>query len=114
MRGAGKNALRWFARVGTASNKSIHYFSRLRPASDIAAGSCTKGAAEVVVPANESSTIQLTTGASLPVPVVGADAKVEPGTQVNHVPPVPDQHEIQRRRDLISLTVSELSAPVLS
>ncbi len=155
MRGAVENNLRWFARIGTAFNKSIHYFLRLRPtsvitsesrsesaaeeprvgaiadesatiqptsagsfpapvsadaksqlrlASDITVESSAKSATEeprVIAAANESATIQPTTSASFPPPV-SADAKVEPDIQVNHVPPVfPDQHEIQRRRDLI-------------
>ncbi len=104
MRGAVENTLRWFARIGTAFNKPIHYFSRLRTTSVITTESRTESAAEeprVVAIANESATIQPTNGTSFPAPV-SADAKVEPDTQVNYVPPVfPDQHEIQRRRDLI-------------
>ncbi len=78
--------------------------SRIRPALHTAAESRTESAREearVIAAANESATIQPTNGASFPAPV-SADAKVERDAQVNHVPPIlPDQHEIQRRRDLI-------------
>ncbi len=78
--------------------------SRLRPASHIAGESRTKSATEearVIAAANESATIQPVTGVSFPAPA-SADAKVEPDTHVNHVPPILlDQHEIQHRRDLI-------------
>ncbi len=78
--------------------------SRLDPAPHIAAESRTESATEearVIAAANESATIQPSTSASFPAHF-SADAKIEPDTQVNHVPPVlPDQHEIQRRRDLI-------------
>ncbi len=129
VRGAVENTLRWFARIGAAFNKPTQYLSRLRPASHITAESRTESTAEeakiiaaanesatiqptngtesaaeearVIAAANENATIQPTTGASFPAPV-SADAKVEPDAQVNHVPPIlPDQHEIQRRRDLI-------------
>ncbi len=104
MRRALENTLRWFARIGAAFNKPTQYFSRLRPASHFTAESQTESATEetrVIPAANENATIQPTTGAFFPAPV-SADVKVEPDTQVNHVPPVlPDQHEIQRRRNLI-------------
>ncbi len=78
--------------------------SRLDPAPHIAAESRNESATEevrIIAAANESATIQPTPSASFPAPV-GAEAKIEPDTQVNHVPPVlPDQHEIRRRRDLI-------------
>ncbi len=88
--------------------------SRLDSAPHIAAESRNESAAEeariiaaadesatIIAAAVESATIQPTPSVSFPAPA-SAEAKIEPDTQVNHVPPVlPDQHEIQRRRDLI-------------
>jgi hypothetical protein len=103
MSGTVENILRWFTGIGAAFKKPTEYFSlRGRPSSDIASDTSTEGAAEevgAVATATESTAATPTATATL---IASADAKIDQDAQVSRVTPIlPDQPEIQRRRELV-------------
>jgi hypothetical protein len=103
MSGTVENILRWFAGIGAAFKKPTEYFSRRRrPSSDIASETSTEGATEevgAVATATERTVATPTVRATL---VAAADATIDQNALVSRVTPIlPDQQEIQRRRELV-------------
>jgi hypothetical protein len=96
----GEKVLRWFAQIGAAVIKPIKYFLRTRyPASDEKCAESTLGGAGAIAAATENTV--LTTTESFTVPV-NTEVKVDTDAQIDSAaPPVIDQEEIQRRRDLV-------------
>jgi hypothetical protein len=96
----GEKVLRWFAQIGAAVIKPIKYFLRTRySASDEKRVESTLEEAGAIAAATENTV--LTTTKSFAVPVT-AEVKVDTDTQIDSAAStVPDQEEIQRRRDLV-------------
>jgi len=96
----GEKVLRWFAQIGAAVTKPIKYFLRTRySASDEKRAESTFEEAGAIVAATENAV--LTTTKSFTVPV-NAEVKVATDVQIDSAAStVPDQEEIQRRRDLV-------------
>ena len=96
----GEKVLRWFAQIGAAVTKPTRYFLRTSyPASDEKRAESTLEEAGAIAAATENAV--LTTTRSFTVPV-NAEVKVDTDTQIDSpVFTVPDQEEIQRRRDLV-------------
>jgi hypothetical protein len=110
-RGVAGTILRWFADIGAAFPKLAGYFLRWTyPAADDTAeeradSAVTEAGAAVV--ATEKAVAKSTTTTSF-TRFVTADVKVRPDEQsrpTTHV--VPDQQEIQRRRDLVRTLFNE-------
>ena len=95
----GQKVLRWFAQIGAAVTKPTKYFMRARyPASDEKRVESTLEEAGAVAAATETAV--LTTTKSFTVPDT-AEVKVDTDAQIDSADTVPDQEEIQRRRDLV-------------
>jgi hypothetical protein len=96
----GEKVLRWFAQIGAAVTKPTRYFLRTSyPASDEKRAESTLEEAGAIAAATENAV--LTTTKSFTVPV-NAEVKVDTDAQIDSpVFTVPDQEEIQRRRDLV-------------
>jgi hypothetical protein len=96
----GEKVLRWFAQIGAAVTKPTKYFMRARyPASDEKRVESTLEEAGAVAAATEIAV--LTTTKSFTVPDT-AEVKVNTDAQIDSAAStVPDQEEIQRRRDLV-------------
>jgi hypothetical protein len=96
----GEKVLRWFAQIGAAVTKPTRYFLRTSyPASDEKRAESTLEEAGAIAAATENAV--LTTTKSFTVPV-NAEVKVNTDAQIDSpVFTVPDQEEIQRRRDLV-------------
>jgi len=96
----GEKVLRWFAQIGAAVIKPIKYFLRTRySASDEKCAESTLEEAGAIAGATENTV--LTTTESFTVPV-NAEARGDTDTQINSpASTIPDQDEIQRRRDLV-------------
>ena len=96
----GEKVLRWFAQIGAAVTKPTRYFLRTSyPASDAKPAESTLEEAGAIAAATENAV--LTTTKSFTVPV-NAEVKVDTDAQIDSpVFTVPDQEEIQRRRDLV-------------
>ena len=96
----GEKILRWFAQIGAAVTKPTRYFLRTSyPASDEKRAESTLEEAGAIAAATENAV--LTTTKSFTVPV-NAEVKVDTDAQIDSpVFTVPDQEEIQRRRDLV-------------
>ena len=107
MRGPVGNILQWFAGIAAAFTKLSDIFSRAPPpVSDIAAESHAESAAEgtgAVAAATEIATATPTATSA-----VARDAKIGQDSQVTGVASVsPDQHEIQRRRELVRVLFND-------
>jgi hypothetical protein len=102
----GGKVLRWFAQIGAAVIKPIRYFLRTRySASDEKRAESTLEKAGAIAAATENAV--LTTTKSFTVPV-NAEAKVATDTQINSpASTIPDQDEIQRRRDLVRMLFND-------
>ncbi len=102
----GEKVLRWFAQIGAAVIKPIKYFLRTRySASDEKCVESTLEEAGAIAAATENGV--LTTTKSFTVPV-NAEAKVDTDTQINSpASTIPDQDEIQRRRDLVRMLFND-------
>ena len=98
----GEKVLRWFAQIGAAVIKPTKYFLRTRyPASDGERAASALEEAGATAAATENAVANLTTTKSFTVPVT-AGVKVDTDAQIDSpVFTVPDQEEIQRRRDLV-------------
>jgi hypothetical protein len=98
----GEKVLRWFAQIGAAVTKPTRYFSRTSyPASDEKRAESTLEEAGAIAAATENAV--LTTTKSFTVPV-NAEVKVDTDAQIDSAAStVPDQEEIQRRRDLVRM-----------
>ena len=96
----GEKVLRWFAQIGAAVIKPTKYFLRAKyPASDEKRVESTLEEAGAVAAATETAV--LTTTKSFTVPDT-AEVKVDTDAQIDSAAStVPDQEEIQRRRDLV-------------
>ena len=96
----GEKVLRWFAQIGAAVIKPTKYFLRTEyPASDEKRAESTLEEAGAIAAATEDAV--LTTTKSFTVPVT-AEVKVDTDAQIDSAAStVPDQEEIQRRRDLV-------------
>ena len=96
----GEKVLRWFAQIGAAVTKPTKYFLRAKyPASDEKRVESTLEEAGAVAAATEIAV--LTTTKSFTVPDT-AEVKVDTDAQIDSAAStVPDQEEIQRRRDLV-------------
>jgi hypothetical protein len=96
----GEKVLRWFAQIGAAVIKPTKYLLRTRyPASDEKRAESTLEEAGAIAAATENAV--LTTTKSFTVPVT-AEVKVDTDAQIDSAAStVPDQEEIQRRRDLV-------------
>ena len=96
----GEKVLRWFVQIGAAVTKPIKYFLRTRySASDEKRAESTFEEAGAIAAATENAV--LTTTKSFTVPV-NAEVKVDTDLQIDSAAStVPDQEEIQRRRDLV-------------
>jgi hypothetical protein len=105
MGGMVENIVRWFTGIGAAFKKRSKYFSRpMRPPLDFAAETCAESSAEEARPVateTESAVATPTTTSAFTAPVA-AIAKVGQDAQISRVAPIPpDQHEIERRRELV-------------
>ena len=107
--------LRWLAEIGRPVNSVTKLFFRPRhPASQFTAeqradGGAEEGAEEAgaVVTPTENGVADLTIAKTFTVPVT-ADMKVEAGARINSpASTVPDQDEIQRRRDLVRMLFND-------
>ena len=96
----GEKVLRWFAQIGAAVTKPTRYFLRTSyPASDEKRAESPLEEAGATAAATENAV--WTTTKSFTVPV-NAEVKVDTDTQIDSAAStVPDQEEIQRRRDLV-------------
>jgi hypothetical protein len=96
----GEKVLRWFAQIGAAVIKPTKYFLRAKyPASDEKGVESILEEAGAVAAATEIAV--LTTTKSFTVPDT-AEVKVDTDAQIDSAAStVPDQEEIQRRRDLV-------------
>jgi hypothetical protein len=104
-RGVVATILRWFAEIGAAVNEPIkNVLHQRHPASVVTTEKyveSTKGEARAAVTATENAAAKPTTAKSFAEPAT-ADVKVGSDAQISaiaHI--VPDQQEIQRRRDLV-------------
>ena len=97
-----EKVLRWFAQIGAGAIKSTKHFLRARyPASDGKLAENALEEAAAIAAATENVVGNLTTTKSFTVPVT-AEVKVDTDAQIDSAAPtVPDQEEIQRRRDLV-------------
>jgi hypothetical protein len=103
--GVVETTLRWLAEIGAAVNESIKNILGRRHPESVAAiekhVESTKREAEAITSATENAAAEPTTATSFAEPAT-ADVKVSSDAQIcpiAHV--VPDQQEIQRRRDLV-------------
>ncbi len=95
----GEKVLRWFAQIGAAVIKPTKYLRTKYPASDEKRAESTLEEAGAIAAATEDAV--LTTTKSFAVPVT-AEVKVDTDAQIDSAAStVPDQEEIQRRRDLV-------------
>jgi hypothetical protein len=96
----GEKVLRWFALIAAAVIKPTKYFLRTRyPASDEKRAESTLEEAGAIAAATENAV--LTTTKSFTVPAT-AEVKVDTDAQIDTAAStIPDQEEIQRRRDLV-------------
>jgi uncharacterized protein YchJ len=96
----GEKVLRWFAQIGAAVTKPAKYFLRTwNPASEEKRAESTLEEAGAIAAATENAV--LTTTKSFTVPDT-AEVKVDADAQIDSaVSTVPEQEEIQRRRDLV-------------
>ena len=96
----GEKVLRWFARIGAAVTKPTRYFLRTSyPASDEKHAESPLEEAGAVAATTETAV--LTTTKSFTVPDT-AEVKARTDAQIDSAAStVPDQEEIQRRRDLV-------------
>src|SRR5262249_6834872 len=93
----GGKVLRWFAQIGAAVIKPIKYFLRTSySASDEKRAESTLEEAGPIAGATENAVLTATESFSVPV---NAEVKVDTDAQIDSA--VPDQEEIQRRRDLV-------------
>jgi hypothetical protein len=102
----GEKVLRWFAQIGAAVIKPPKYFLRTKyPASDEKGAESTLEEAGAIAAATEDAV--LTTTKSFTVPVT-AEVKVDTDAQIDSAAStVPDQEEIQRRRDLVRMLFND-------
>jgi hypothetical protein len=110
-RGVLEKFLRWLTEIGRPVNWVTTLFLRPRhPASQFTAEQRAEGGAEeagAVVTPTENGVADLTIAKTFTVPVT-ADVKVEAGAQIDsHASTVPDQDEIQRRRDLVRMLFND-------
>jgi hypothetical protein len=110
-RGVLEKFLRWLAEIGRPVNSVTRLFFRPRhPASQFTAEQRAEGGAEeagAVVTPTENGVADLTIAKTFTV-LVTADVKVEAGAQINSpASTVPDQDEIQRRRDLVRMLFND-------
>ena len=96
----GEKVLRWFAQIGAAVTKPTKYFMRARyPASDEKRVESTLEEAGAVAAATEIAVLTATKSFTVPDT---AEVKVNTDAQIDSAAStVPDQEEIQRRRDLV-------------
>ena len=103
--------LRWLAEIGRPVNSVTRLFFRPRhPASQFTAEQRAEGGAEeagAVVTPTENGVADLTIAKTFTV-LVTADVKVDTDTQIDSAAStVPDQEEIQRRRDLVRMLFND-------
>jgi hypothetical protein len=96
----GEKVLRWFAQIGAVVIKPIKYFLRTRyPASDDKRAQSTLEEAGTIAAAIENAAFTATKSFTI---AVNAEVKVDAEGQIDSAAStVPDQEEIQRRRDLV-------------
>ena len=97
-----ENILRWFARIGEALKPSAYFLRSRQRASDIAAETPAKSAAEeagAIATGAESALETPNTRAPSSAPVTADAIGQAQGERVISIQP--DQQEIQRRRDLV-------------
>jgi hypothetical protein len=110
----GEKVLRWFARIGAAVIKPIKYHLRTRySAANERRAESTSEEAKAIAAATENAIAAvtenavLTTTKSFTVPVT-AGVKVDTDTPIDTAAStVPDQEEIQRRRDLVRMLFND-------
>jgi hypothetical protein len=100
--------LRWLAVIGAAINKTTKYFLRPEhPASAERRAKSTAVEAGAVVFATENPDAKPTPTKSFTAPVT-ADVNVGPDVGINRVAHVvPDQQEIERRRNLVRVLFND-------
>jgi hypothetical protein len=96
----GEKVLRWFAQIGAVVIKPIKYFLRTRyPASDDKRAQSTLEEAGTIAATIENAAFTTTKSFTI---AVNAEVKVDADGQIDSAAStVPDQEEIQRRRDLV-------------
>src|SRR5215469_1222863 len=102
----GEKVLRWFAQIGAVVIRPIKYFLRTRyPASDDKRAQSTLEEAGTIAAAIKNAAFTTTKSFTI---AVNADVKVEADAQIDsHASAVPDQDEIQRRRDLVRMLFND-------
>jgi hypothetical protein len=102
----GEKVLRWFAQIGAAVIKPIKYFLRTRySVSDEKRAESTLEETGAIAAATENAILTATKSFTVPV---NAEVKVDTDAQIDSAAStVPDQEEIQRRRDLVRMLFND-------